>query len=249
MLPQRAMIRDMVELDSAAPPVMPAWSRRVSRRARRLSARVFVDGRVEIVVPLGASESIVDRFVDRYRVWIETRVARCLPLGREAEPFPPAALCLTAIEEHWLIDWQPDAGRARLSIDGQRLQLSGEGSSADWRRLLLTWMKRRGQHVVGPRLDRLAQAHGYRYSALRWRCQRTRWGSCSIGGVLNLNVCVLFQTPEVLNYLLCHELAHLRHPNHSAAYWGAVADLCPGWQTQDRRLRQGWRHVPRWVFN
>lgn len=243
------MICDMVELDSTAPPVMPAWSRRVSRRARRLSVRVFVDGRVEIIIPVGASESIIERFVARHRTWIEARVARCLPLGREAESFPPADLRLTAIDEHWRIDWQPGEGRARFAVDGQRLRLSGEVSAAEWRRVLLTWMKRRGQTVVAPRLDSLAQAHGYRYSALRWRCQRTRWGSCSIGGVLNLNVCVLFQTPEVLNYLLCHELAHLRHPNHSAAYWSAVADLCPQWQTQDRSLRLGWRRVPRWVFS
>jgi predicted metal-dependent hydrolase len=83
---------------------------------------------------------------------------------------------------------------------------------------------------------------------LQIRCQRTRWGSCSRRGTISLNVCLLFQTPEVLRYLMIHELAHLRHMNHSARFWSDVARHEPDWRALDRELLQGWRRVPSWMF-
>ena len=59
----------------------------------------------------------------------------------------------------------------------------------------------------------------------------------------------MFQRPEVVRYLLIHELAHTRHMNHSGAFWSCVAACCPGYQALDRELLGGWRQVPGWVFD
>jgi len=83
---------------------------------------------------------------------------------------------------------------------------------------------------------------------LQVRCQRTRWGSCSRLGTISLNVCLLFQPPEVLRYLMIHELSHLRHMNHSPRFWADVARHEPDWRSLDRELLQGWRRVPSWIF-
>ena len=84
--------------------------------------------------------------------------------------------------------------------------------------------------------------------ALQIRCQRTRWGSCSRHGTISLNACLLFQAPQVLRYLMVHELSHLRHMNHSARFWDEVARHEPDWRALDRELLQGWRLVPAWMF-
>ena len=80
------------------------------------------------------------------------------------------------------------------------------------------------------------------------RRQRTRWGSCSSRGTISLNVCLLFQRPEVVRYLMIHELCHRRHMNHSKRFWSLVTSFEPGWKPLDVELLQGWRHVPAWVF-
>ena len=97
-------------------------------------------------------------------------------------------------------------------------------------------------------LHAVAAQTGLVFRRMALRRQRTRWGSCSTRGTISLNVCLAFQSREVLHYLLIHELSHTLHMNHSAAFWGCVANHCPDWQRLDRELVAGWRAVPRWVF-
>ena len=52
-----------------------------------------------------------------------------------------------------------------------------------------------------------------------------------------------------MDYLIVHELTHVKHMNHSARFWQAVERNCADWRALDRELVQGWRHVPRWVFS
>ena len=58
----------------------------------------------------------------------------------------------------------------------------------------------------------------------------------------------MFQPAEVVRYLFVHELAHTVHMNHSRSFWRLVERLEPGWQSLDRDLARGWRHVPHWAI-
>jgi predicted metal-dependent hydrolase len=75
------------------------------------------------------------------------------------------------------------------------------------------------------------------------RSQRTRWGSCSTRGVIMLNWRLIQLPPWVRDYVLFHELAHLRQPNHSRRFWREVERLCPDWRTAERWLRAHGREV------
>ena len=111
------------------------------------------------------------------------------------------------------------------------------------------WLVAHARTVLGAELARLAAELGFRYERLSVRRQRTRWGSCSLRGTVSLNCCLLFQRPEVLRYLLIHELVHTAHMNHSGRFWRRVELHAPDWRQLDRELLDGWRRVPSWVFD
>ena len=101
---------------------------------------------------------------------------------------------------------------------------------------------------LAPPLRQLADELRYSVERVVIRCQRTRWGSCSTRGTVSLNCSLVFLRAEVVRYLFIHELAHLKHMNHSAGFWRLVGTLEPDYRQLDRELLAGWRTVPLWVF-
>ncbi len=225
-----------------------SWSVRQSARARRLSVRVFRHGAVEIIVPPRTSPQRVSAFVSEHREWIERQRRRSAPASDW--PMPPAALNLSALGEHWRCVSNAGTGRVRVrEMGADQLLLRGHLDDVDQlRSALRQWLAQHAQRQFEAPLRALAAEMGVEPGRLQVRCQRTRWGSCSRAGTISLNVCLLFQTPEVLRYLMVHELAHLRHMNHSVRFWADVARQEPHWKALDRELLQGWRRVPSWMF-
>jgi predicted metal-dependent hydrolase len=217
-----------------------------------MSVRVYPDARVEVVVPPRARAREVEQFLVAHRQWIDDKRAVALRNQPPPEPFPPASLDFAATRETWRLHLAGGEGRLRITEvangGGHILNVSGRVTPAALRDALRAWLMRAAQIRLAPRVTALAQATGTRFSRVSVRRQRSRWGSCSVRGTISLNVCLLFQRPEVVDYLIVHELTHVRHMNHSARFWQAVEQHCPGWRALDRELVEGWRHVPRWVF-
>jgi predicted metal-dependent hydrolase len=86
--------------------------------------------------------------------------------------------------------------------------------------------------------DQEAAELGVSYLRIDVRDQRTRWGSCSTRGTLSFNWRLVLAPFEVLDYVVVHELCHLREPNHSARFWNLVESRRPGWSTQRAWLRE-----------
>jgi predicted metal-dependent hydrolase len=223
---------------------------RVSARARRLSVRVFPDARVEVVVPPRVRPKEVEDFLSAHREWIDDRRARALRDRPPPEVFPPAEVSLGLTGETWRIHMAGGQGAPRIveRRDGI-LAVSGRATDAALRAALRAWLLRAARRRLTPRVAALAGITGVPYSKVSIRRQRSRWGSCSVRGTISLNASLLFQRPEVVDYLIVHELMHVKHMNHSARFWQAVERHCPGWRPLDRELLQGWRNVPRWIFS
>jgi predicted metal-dependent hydrolase len=226
-----------------------AWNVRISRRARRMSMRVFPGGRVEVVVPPGAGVPAIERFVARHREWAERRSRELLLLAPKAAERQPAAVEMELLGRTWPVEYVP-ARRIRTeeSPDG-RLRVHAPGvTDRHVSQALVPWLTRMASHELGGRLRLLSHELGIDFARVSVRRQRTRWGSCSTRGTISLNVCLMFQRPAVVRYLLIHELCHRRHMNHSRRFWSLVASFEPDWKPLDVELLQGWRNVPAWVF-
>jgi predicted metal-dependent hydrolase len=222
---------------------------RVSRRARRLAIRVYPDARVEVVVPPRARPRDVEHFLAAHRDWIENKRAQALRNRPAPEVFPPASLSFALTGENWRVHVAGGSGRLRVTdTSGGILQVWGTATPASLRAALRRWLLQAAEARLAPRLVSLAAVTGVTYRRISVRRQRSRWGSCSVRGTISLNACLLFQRPEVVDYLIVHELMHVKHMNHSKRFWQAVEKHCAEWRALDRELLQGWRHVPRWAL-
>lgn len=83
------------------------------------------------------------------------------------------------------------------------------------------------RELLSQRVCSFARAFGLTYRKIRISSARTRWGACSTSGTLSFNWRLVMAPPQVVDYVVVHELAHLRQPNHSPAFWDEVAKMMP----------------------
>ncbi len=114
---------------------------------------------------------------------------------------------------------------------------------------LREWVRREARQYCGRMLQQLATLHAYPFADMRIKFQRTRWGSCSLRGNINVNACLLFLPEALTRYVLIHELCHTKELNHSERFWKLVFEADPDAMTHDAALRRAWRYVPDWVLS
>ena len=98
-------------------------------------------------------------------------------------------------------------------------------------------LREKTRKLVTERVKHYAAIIGVHYNQIAIRTQRTRWGSCSSKGNLNFNCLLMLVPPEVLDYVVVHELCHRKELNHSARFWSEVERVIPGYRAQKKWLK------------
>src|SRR5690606_24377230 len=132
-------------------------------------------------------------------------------------------------------DGDPDAPR---DDDSLWLGLPPDAGAERFRQAALHWLQARAHEVMGQRILHFLENAERRINKWRLSGAATRWGSCSSQGNIMLNWRLIHFTPDIIDYVIAHELAHLRQMNHSPAFWAEVGRLLPGYQAARQALRQ-----------
>jgi hypothetical protein len=98
--------------------------------------------------------------------------------------------------------------------------------------------KEEARKLARSRLEYYNQAYGLRWNRISIKDQRTQWGSCSRKGNLNFNYKIALLPAELADYVIVHELCHLKQMNHSARYWALVSKTVPDWRERRKKLRR-----------
>lgn len=102
----------------------------------------------------------------------------------------------------------------------------------------LRQLKEKAKTLIPQRVAYFAPVVGVTYERITIRAQKGRWGSCSSRGNLNFN-CLLMLVPcEVLDYIVVHELCHMKHPNHSTSFWAEVERVMPDYKRREKWLKE-----------
>jgi predicted metal-dependent hydrolase len=103
---------------------------------------------------------------------------------------------------------------------------------------VIQWYKKQAEVDFGRRLAVLAAKLGVSTPPLKLSSAQSRWGSCSSRGDIRLNWRLLQAPPHIINYVVCHELAHLKEMNHSAKFWAVVESIYPDYKAAEKELKQ-----------
>jgi predicted metal-dependent hydrolase len=132
-------------------------------------------------------------------------------------------------ERAWIAKQQRRVEQNRLARAGRPTLLDSLADQAA--------LKARAKRELPLRLLELAAAHRLSVARISIRNQRWRWGSCSRRGHICLNWRLVVMPPDVRDYVLIHELMHLKRMDHSAKFWKLVAEICPEYQSARAYLR------------
>ena len=206
------------------------------RRARHYILRLREDGVVRVTVPWGGSRAQAERFLRERRAWIvRERHRRDISAGTRRGPWRAGTIISFRGADVPLEVVSTD-GHVKVAFAGELLTVPLPGAS-NLRQAVEEHLRRLASRELPARLDELARTHGLVVSGVSVRNQRTRWGSCSRSGRISLNWRLVQMPPAVRDYVLLHELTHLRHPNHSARFWRELARACPHHAEARRFLR------------
>ncbi len=210
---------------------------RVRESARAKTARIIVGPRrpLEVIVPRGIKDGEVDDFLETKRGWVERKVAKAREIAAR-----PAQLGLGRPGSVWLageeFPWTSERQRAIATLREGRLYVAGSETSAPG--AVERWYRREARRRIEDVLLREATRLGLEYHSVGIRNPRTRWGSCSRKGNLSFSWRLAVAPPEILEYVVVHELCHLREPSHQKPFWRLLGTVRPGWPEQARWLRE-----------
>ncbi len=206
------------------------------RRRKRLALVVERDGSVRVLAPMHVPEDRVHAWVAAKSDWIVKQQARMRRLRRQT-PLRSGAV-LEVLGRGRLIQCDPLLEHQALGDDVVHLRLPEHADEhqvcEQLRRVLLAAA---GRHF-GARAMHYARLMRVRPSSIGIKDYRTRWGSCHADGRIFLNWRLMLAPVAVGDYVVVHELAHLRHADHSSRFWGLVGQVLPCFERDHAWLRE-----------
>ena len=206
-----------------------------SDRARNYRLTLRKDGIAQVTIPMRGTAREAARFVEQHRDWLER--------ARTRQARKPRAPVFWTVGTTVL--WRGEMQTIRVAREGAKPAVCVAADvfrvpalDGDLRAVLEARFARLARIELPARTWELAAETQAAVKHVTVRNQRSRWGSCSAGGTISLNW-RLVQAPEsVRDYIVYHELMHLREMNHSARFWARVEAVCPGWRDAEHWLKR-----------
>jgi predicted metal-dependent hydrolase len=212
---------------------------RLSPRRKSIGLMVTVEGRVVVAVPRGTSQADLARALEKHRAWIETKVAERQAAWdrlKEGEAYflgePYRLAVLRGV---------PGA----VSLNGNEIRVPLPGDAALWPRLQ-TWYREQAFSLLPARVRHFGGHLSLEPGPLELKDWKRRWGQCHPDGTLKFNWRLIMLPPAVIDYVVVHELAHLKVPGHNRRFWAQVAAVLPDYAARRRWLNRAGAPFLRW---
>jgi len=211
----------------------------VRSKRKSLSLIVETDGSLTVRAPLRMKETDIWHFIEAKKDWIERKQAQvkkdALPSRRyvDGERFWYLG---REVPLHIVSDSHPALVMDRVFKLTKSAQPQAQSHFEKW-------YKKQARKVLTERVGYFSQKYGFKVGKIRISSARTRWGSCSAKGTLSFTWRLVMAPVNVIDYVVVHELCHLKELNHSKAYWAQVEAILPGYKQQRSWLKKQGRKL------
>ncbi|PNE03991.1 hypothetical protein A15D_00545 [Alcanivorax sp. MD8A] len=210
----------------------------IRSKRRSLELRILEDGRVQVRAPQRASLRMVQDFVDSRRQWIADQQQR--QASRPRQRWQDGATLAWRGEP---LQMDVCEGRTRVALSGPYLSVRVAEPEQEMavRSAVEGWMRRQAKPVFEDSIERQFhwfEQQGFVRPTLRIKKMRTRWGSLSARGYINLNMALLHYPADALDYVVMHELCHLKHMDHGPGFHALMDARMPDWRHRKTLLEQ-----------
>lgn len=215
---------------------------RSAHRTRSVTVQVKPDGSVIARAPTSLSTEQIDRLIAQKAAWIFTK-RHPSSVGTQREFRSGESIALFGRHFRLRITENARLRSTRIEQSGRWLRVEVPKQTPARRRVsvlraLVRWYRERAAEKLPTRTTRFARQLGITAPRLLIRDQLRRWASCAPDGTLRFNWRLAMAPLSLVDYVVAHELCHLRHPNHSSAFWAALRSLLPDYITRRAELQK-----------
>lgn len=216
----------------------------IHSKRRTFQVEVKRDGSLVVRVPEGSSVEAIQKAIDSKMRWVLKKRAEIynLDISADSKKFVDGEKFLYMGVVYPLSVDGTDG--SQLVFDGKRFVLSKEHRS-NARDVFVSWYRECAQRHISERVQEYSSQYNIPFSKIRITNAERRWGSCNNKGVLRFSWRLAMAPQDVIDYVIVHELVHIKHLNHSRAYWQEVIAIMPDFKERKRWL---FRHGNRLVL-
>lgn len=207
-----------------------------NERARQLTLRIDAGGQsLRVTIPPGLASGEVSRFLKRQQDWLEERLSKLpkRPLVRPGIRIPLRGVPHVIVHEPGrrgtVTVGRKEDGTPALFVHGEREHLP---------RRLSDFLKKQARKDIEALVTKHTATINKRAKSIRFRDTSSRWGSCTSTGTLSFSWRIMMAPAPVIDYLVAHEVAHLREMNHGPRFWRLVLTHCPHTRAAKQWLKQ-----------
>ena len=202
-----------------------------SRRRRTIGLKVSAAGQIIIAAPQGTPTSLLLQVLTKNQSWIKRKVAE-----RQESWARLQGGAVFYRGQAYRLSLNPEAP-ALVARDAGEIRVKAATAAAAWP-LLTAWYRQEAEGWIRERVHHFARAMGLKAQRVELRPWKRRWGECRPLEDLRFNWRLILLPPDVLDYVVVHELAHLREPGHTPRFWQGVERVLPDYRERRRWLNR-----------
>ena len=214
----------------------PMTYKLIRSNRKTIAIHITKDAKVEVRAPFKAKQKEIDQFISLKRGWIEKHLKRISEVQEDRQNFE------LNYGDHLRLMGEkvPLVARAgdKVGFDGQCFYLPPRFPPDEIKLAVIGLYRQIAKQVLTDRTFAYAKDMRLQPTAVKVNSAKTRWGSCSNKGSINYSWRLIMAEEEIIDYVIVHELAHLKELNHSPRFWAIVESILPDYKKRQKKLKE-----------